>query len=199
MVIHTNGFHDVSVDFCSCQPRASVGEYWQQLMRREWFPATFEKPQSCCTFAALRLFHHLTLQGKLSIYDFYNSLERYTDNAGIHTPKVRQTCPGDCKQILIRAQYRYQAFSRIVRMWRLLKLGMKGGIANTPERPFSDVKPGELSVRCWACPRSGVNLPSGWKNTPIRDQSVLYTKISNVKTNVGQIQIFLVPRCRRML
>lgn len=37
----------------------------------------------------LRLFHHLNLQGKLTAYSFYRSLEYMTDSTGLNRPPVR--------------------------------------------------------------------------------------------------------------
>jgi hypothetical protein len=59
-----------------------------QLMRAQWFPATVHRPGTVVTFRTLRLFHALTIQGKVNAYDFYNGLVRITDGAGLSTPKV---------------------------------------------------------------------------------------------------------------
>jgi hypothetical protein len=80
VVIHVNGIHLVNVDFCGCT-LAPVQR--RQLLRGGWWPATALDPQTCTTFAALNLFHLLSLQGKLSAYDFYRSLEYATDNFGL--------------------------------------------------------------------------------------------------------------------
>jgi len=88
VVIHTNGLHDVAIDYCGCQQPSVVGDEWQQLMRKDWYPGSAEEPQTCCTFEVLRLFHLMTLQGKMSTYDFYAALERRTDNTGLRALKV---------------------------------------------------------------------------------------------------------------
>ena len=90
IVIHTNGLHRVNVDFCQCEAFASgcSGELRQQLLRMEWYPATIHEPQTVCTFCLLEHFHRMTLQGKVTIYDYYGGLEKLTDAAGIESVKV---------------------------------------------------------------------------------------------------------------
>lgn len=80
VVIHTNGIHLIDVDFCGC---TSAPEHRGQLLREGWWPATALDPQTCSTFAVLNMFHLLSLQGKLSAYDFYRALEYATENFGL--------------------------------------------------------------------------------------------------------------------
>ena len=86
IVIHTNGLHNVAVDFCGCEKRTTSNH--QQLIRSEWFPATVHHPQTCATFRLLELFHVVTLTGKLSAHEIYKSLEYLTDNTELDVPKV---------------------------------------------------------------------------------------------------------------
>lgn len=88
MVVHTNGIHNVAVSFCDCRNVGVAGSHRQQLLRRRWYPATHLEPQSCFTFQVLEQFHLLTLQGKLSSYDYYGALEKLTDNVGLSLAKV---------------------------------------------------------------------------------------------------------------
>ena len=83
LVIHTNGFHPVTIQFCQCGQLQDSGTRIQQLLRYKLFPATTTDPSTCCTFAVLKQFHLLTLQSKVSLYDFYASLEKLTDNTGV--------------------------------------------------------------------------------------------------------------------
>lgn len=85
VVLHVNGIHFVNVDFCGCSPAV---EHRQQLLRSAWWPATPLEPQTCSTFAVLNLFHLLSLQGKLSVFDFYRSLEHATVNFSLKKPPV---------------------------------------------------------------------------------------------------------------
>ncbi|KAJ8596339.1 hypothetical protein M405DRAFT_702942, partial [Rhizopogon salebrosus TDB-379] len=119
-----------------------------QLLRVHWFPATPLEPQTCATFDVLRLFHTVNLQGHLSGYDFYKSLEFMTNPTGLNA-------------ILNRLP----AFMIMAREWRHLKSLKRsrrghqlGGMAGTMD--------GELAIRCRACPIPGVNLPRQWLEAP---------------------------------
>lgn len=87
VVLHTTGIHRVSVDFCGCvlhgKPKV---ERRVQLMRTAWWPASTIDPQTCATFALLKDFHLLSLQGKLSVFDYYHALELKSNSSG--TEKV---------------------------------------------------------------------------------------------------------------
>lgn len=86
LVFDTSGPHFITIDYCNCgdEPLKS----WTQVLREKWFPATLSRPQTVFTFDCLETFHELTLQGKTSLYDYYNSLLRRYDNAGLSTPIV---------------------------------------------------------------------------------------------------------------
>ena len=101
VVLHTNGIHNVGLDYCLCQSTEEVGDYWQQLMRRKWFPGSVLEPRTACTFEVLELFHRLTLQGKMSLYDFYAGLEKRTDNTGTLKLKVDIMSVTKCSMSLI--------------------------------------------------------------------------------------------------
>lgn len=84
-VIDLNGIHEVALNFCACekaQPQAV------QIIRRFWFPCTGVRPQTAATIRVLKAFHLLAFEGKCSPYEFYNSLNRATDNTGIYNTKV---------------------------------------------------------------------------------------------------------------
>ncbi|KAL1724984.1 hypothetical protein EV714DRAFT_277963 [Schizophyllum commune] len=155
-VIHVNGLHNVAVDFCGCHSHGPSAPHREQLLQRGLLPATVRDPQTCCTFEVLNQFQLITFQGKLTAYDYYESLECMTDNPGTSGIKKR-----------------YRSFLRCVRIWRYLKMLKRSGRANDQDRRPSDVRPGELGLSCPACPRPGVNLPSGWENAP-REKRYLY-------------------------
>lgn len=67
--------------------------YGTQLMRAKWFPATIDRPRTAFTFDVLNHFHHLTLQGKTTPWDFYNAIVHETDNTGLATPEVSFIVP----------------------------------------------------------------------------------------------------------
>jgi hypothetical protein len=85
VVVHTNGIHLVNLYFCGC---TSSPEPRRQLLREQWWPATVIDPQTVVTFAVLNIFHRLSLQGKVSAYDFYGSLKNATDGFGLSKPPV---------------------------------------------------------------------------------------------------------------
>ena len=81
-VIHTNGIHTVDLAFCGCNEMSEHGTRAQQLLRRRLFPATSTDPQTACTFPLLKSAQLLSLQSKLSLYDYYISIEQLTDATG---------------------------------------------------------------------------------------------------------------------
>ena len=84
-VVHSNGVHDIALDFCDCE---TALPHSIQLLRRYWFPATDTFPHSAATIRVLKKFHLLAFEGKCSPYEYYNSLARATDNTGIYATKV---------------------------------------------------------------------------------------------------------------
>ncbi|KAJ7578939.1 hypothetical protein C8J56DRAFT_796992 [Mycena floridula] len=156
-VVHTNGIHTVSLDFCQCYQGSTAGLEYQQLLRNEWFPATHLEPQTAATFRVIEQFHLLTLTGKVTPYDFYTSLQRLTDNTG-------------CEKL----PDRYRGFLRMAREYRHLIACKRAGRGNDEDRGVSETRPGEIAVQCPACPRPGVNLPNGWENAS-SDQKFIYT------------------------
>ncbi|KAJ3722200.1 hypothetical protein C8R42DRAFT_641636 [Lentinula raphanica] len=135
--------------YCSCPNQLLAGEWWQQLLRRRWFLATHIDPQTAATYQVMNMFHVLTLQGKVTMYDFYAGLEKMTDNAG-----------------LVTLPDRYRSFSRMIKEWRHLKMAKRSGRGNDAERSLAETRSGEMGMKCPACPRPDVNLPSNWKDAP---------------------------------
>ena len=78
-VVHVNGIHQVNIWFCACNLAVHHGDCVQQLLRRRLFPATTTDPQSGSTFSLLESAHILSVQLKLSLYDYYISIETLTD------------------------------------------------------------------------------------------------------------------------
>ncbi|KAJ7705144.1 hypothetical protein B0H16DRAFT_1747395 [Mycena metata] len=148
VVIHTNGIHEVMVDACDCADnRLDAGPPEVQMLRAGWFPTTDDKPRTCATLECLDHFRLTTHQAKTTIYDYYATLEKLTDNTGVKPP------------------YRYHAFIRMCREYgHLLMLILAGrlhcglGVAGT--------QPGQCTVLCPCCPRPGVNLPDDWEQAP---------------------------------
>ncbi|KAJ7494547.1 hypothetical protein B0H11DRAFT_2155926 [Mycena galericulata] len=145
VVLNWNGLHNVAVDFCGCTDAHVAGSRRQQLLQMSWYPSTHTEPQTAATFRVLEMFHIMTLQGKVTTYDFYSGLEKMTDNTGI------------CKM-----KDRYKSFMRMMREWRHLLMLKRAGRGNDTERKVAETKAGELAVTCPACPQPGVNLPEDW-------------------------------------
>lgn len=93
-VIDSNGIFEVKVLFCGCS-RASGHSFPQytQLIRAGWFPATMNIPHTAVTFRCLDDFGHKSNQGKLTGYDYYNSLMHMMDSPELDPPKVSEHRP----------------------------------------------------------------------------------------------------------
>ena len=88
VIFDISGPHPVTIDYCQCGDQHLSTR--NQLLRERWFPATLVRPQTVFTFDCLETFHELTLQGKTSLYDYYHTLLRRSDNAGLSNPVVSQ-------------------------------------------------------------------------------------------------------------
>ncbi|KAL4261007.1 hypothetical protein AB1N83_010110 [Pleurotus pulmonarius] len=156
VVLHVNGIHVLTIRFCACDEVHGHGSPRQQLLRRRWFPATFEQPQTSATFRLLEHFHMQTLQGKVTIYDYYSALQKLTDNTGLE-----------------RIPIRYKEFVRMKREYAHLKSLKRAGRGHDTTG-VAGTKNGELTVRCPACPSPGINLPKDWQFAP-EEKQFLYT------------------------
>ncbi|KAL1940902.1 hypothetical protein VTO73DRAFT_7538 [Trametes versicolor] len=156
VVLHINGVHVVNIQFCECKPETRR----VQLLRMKWWPATPLEPKTCATFALLRQFHLLNLQGKVTAYDFYRSLELGTDNTGLESLPDRSS-----------------AFATMVRQWRHITMA-KGAGRGHDASLIEGTKQGGLAVACRACPQPGVNLPLGWEDVPPEDAWLYQLMIS---------------------
>lgn len=141
-VLHTNGIHEVALDYCNCE--RAVPKHIQ-LLRRGLYPASQMDMKSCATFRLLEQLHLFALTSKSSTYNFYQALEKLTNNIGIKLPKSR-----------------YRALLRMVLQWRHLKMLKRGGRAHDVSGA-AGTKDGELGLVCPSCPLPGINLPEDWK------------------------------------
>ncbi|KAF8834341.1 hypothetical protein BDN67DRAFT_1048589 [Paxillus ammoniavirescens] len=145
IVIDTLGIHVVSLDFCNCEKLEALT---QQLLCMSWFPATPTHPRTAATFRLLTQFHLISLESKISAYEFYNALSRLVNNMG-----------------LMPAKNRYEEFLRIARQWRHLKMVKCAGRAYDP-LGLKATGEGECAVVCPACPQPRKNLPSNFLDVP---------------------------------
>ncbi|KAL1749441.1 hypothetical protein FB107DRAFT_225375, partial [Schizophyllum commune] len=150
-VIHHNGIHCVSVDFCHCG-RGQGLHHRQQLMRNGWWPASIANPQTCATIACLRHFHKLNNLSKVAVYEYYRALQQLTDNTGANTVIDK-----------------HRVFMFIIRQWRHILLLKRGGRGHVNDG-VATTQNGQLALRCPACPHPGRNLPAGWESAPTSDR-----------------------------
>ncbi|KAF7372487.1 hypothetical protein MVEN_00110400 [Mycena venus] len=128
-----------------------------QLLHTRLYPATGTNPRSAATFGALERFDLLSLESKCSVYQFYNSLARETDNTG--SEPLRE---------------RYEEFLRMTRQWQNLHLLKRAGRGHDPaEDRIATTNPGECALLCPACPQPGKNLPPRWEKFPF-EKGYLY-------------------------
>ncbi|KAJ3792384.1 hypothetical protein GGU11DRAFT_750096 [Lentinula aff. detonsa] len=147
IVDHTTGVHATKVTFCGC----SDSSKWQQLMNANLFPATVAEPQTAFTFGTLRNWQLITLQSKITAYDYVRALRRLTDN--VFTGNVPDV---------------YRQFLFVTRIWPLLEAEKRFGRLHGngmnemyPRRPKDN-----LMVYCLTCPEPEVNMETDWENTP---------------------------------
>ena len=146
LVLHSNGIHQVAIRYCRC---SKVIPQHLQLLHQGLYPASQISVKTCASFQLLDLLHKLSLTTKSLTYDFYQVLEKLTNNMGINIPKLR-----------------YKALFQMSIQWWHLKLLKWGGHAHDPSSA-AGTKSGELAVVCPSCPHSGINLPEGWEEAPI--------------------------------
>ncbi|KAK0458719.1 uncharacterized protein EV420DRAFT_1642445 [Desarmillaria tabescens] len=171
-VLDLEGIQTLYIDYCYCTQSRSR---WWQLLRARLFPSTIVEPQIVATFHTLEIFHMLSFMSKVSGYEFYHTLVRLSDNTGTCIPPNR-----------------FQAFMRMVREWRHLKL-LKRKLDKSP-RDFKDTPPrelpvpaGSLAVKCPACPWPGINLEEGWENDT--DEPWKYTLYIAIDANFRLVRL----------
>ncbi|KAJ6463767.1 hypothetical protein C8R47DRAFT_1079761 [Mycena vitilis] len=144
-----NGVHEINVDFCGCRTNGGHSPPVLprlQLLRACWWPATTLGPNTCATFAVVKLFQIMSCLGKISAYDFLRALEKCTNGDGRDKPPDRR-----------------KPFMHIVRQWRETKRLKRHGRAHR-RGGAKGTKRGELTLACRACPHPGWNLPDDWQN-----------------------------------
>ncbi|KIK42376.1 hypothetical protein CY34DRAFT_83691, partial [Suillus luteus UH-Slu-Lm8-n1] len=160
-LIHSNGIHEIGLDYCGCN---TAQTRTKQLLRVSWFPATISDPRTAATFQVLEQYHLLSFESKASGYEFYHAIARLTDNTGL--------CP---------RKDQYEAFLRMVREWRHLKMLKRTGRGHDPDG-VEGTGEGECAVLCPACPQPGKNLPDDWQDAP-NDKRWLYALFIAIDAN----------------
>ena len=87
VVIDTSGVHEVGLDYCGCRALAGGNEA-SQLLRFRLYPATVHTPNTAVTFRCLHHFQLLSFESKCSVYEYFQTLVRESDNTGLKNVKV---------------------------------------------------------------------------------------------------------------
>ncbi|KAG9317043.1 hypothetical protein JVU11DRAFT_1229 [Chiua virens] len=156
-----NMIHTLAIQFCGC---SQAPHHDIRLLCTGWFPVSGERPQTAFAFNVLSHFHELILQSKTTAHDFYQTLVRQTDNAG-----------------LSKTFHGYKEFTRTVHEWQNLMCLKRGGRAHDPAS-IEATTPGSLAVECPACPHPGQNLPDSWDKVGIASK-FLYALYLSLDTN----------------
>ncbi|KAG1847185.1 hypothetical protein DFJ58DRAFT_717237 [Suillus subalutaceus] len=148
VVLDCNGVHEVGLDFYRCE---SAQPHITQLL---------------CPlhFSVLEYFQMLSFKSKASVWEFYNTIARLTDNTGIRVLKNR-----------------YESFLHMVREWCFI-MQMKRCSQGHHPGGIKTIEAGTCAVLCPACPHPSKNLPVGWENTPLEFQ-FLYALFLAIDTN----------------
>lgn len=146
-VVHTNGIHNIAMISCECRGH-DILPY--DLLAARLLPASFDRIRTIFSAQLLDHFRLCNLELKATAYQFYHLLKRLTNPMG----------PAEVVDL-------YREFRRMSRIWRWMKRLKWAGIGNKV-RKAKDVKAGELTIFCPACPQPGVNIPENWKEDPAR-------------------------------
>jgi CxC2 like cysteine cluster associated with KDZ transposases len=156
VIVHCNAVHRIPVRWCRCPGHSS---YDIQALDAGLFPASYKRLKTLFTFHVLDDFLAENQECKTSAYHYFEKLRRFTSSSFPHTVPVRAS--RHCKAFVLTVlQDRYRELIRLTRQWRDLKRLKWNGFAHSPRTPL----PGELAVRCPACPQPGINLPTDWKD-----------------------------------
>ncbi|KAG1732422.1 uncharacterized protein EDB91DRAFT_1238762 [Suillus paluster] len=128
----------VGLDFCGCE---SAQPHITQLLCVHLFPSTTTDPKSAATFHVLEYFQMLSFKFKASVWEFYNTIARLTDNTGILVLK-------DC----------YESFLQMICEWRFIMQMKCCGQGHHPGG-IKKIEASTCAVLCPACPHPSKNLP----------------------------------------
>jgi hypothetical protein len=85
LVFDCKGYHCVALDYCGCKCRNPC----EQLLEVGWYPALVDRPRTAFMFSFLDMFERITMQGKITLHDYYLSVVHKTNNAGTLPPVVQ--------------------------------------------------------------------------------------------------------------
>ncbi|TFK70509.1 hypothetical protein BDN72DRAFT_766352, partial [Pluteus cervinus] len=164
IILHTNGLHEVGLDYCKC---AFSAPYPIQLLRYRLYPATLGNPQTAASFTLLRHAHILSFESKCSVYELYHTISRLSDNSGV-----------------VPQRNRYQSLLNMLRQYRNLKMLKRAGRVYE-EGGIKTTGAGQLAILCPACPHPGINLSPNWMHAPAEKRyfSWLYALFLSIDAN----------------
>lgn len=88
-VVHTAGVQPILIRYCGCTDKMlHTVEHPLQLWQAGLWPAMYTQTQTIFTQHVLRDFHQISLQAKISAYNYIAALKRLTNNAFTHEVKV---------------------------------------------------------------------------------------------------------------
>ncbi|KAI1784147.1 hypothetical protein LXA43DRAFT_1101707 [Ganoderma leucocontextum] len=137
VVIDIEGIHELPFTFCVC-PNANTDDI--QLLDLGYYPASSTCPKTVFTKRVLDDFLLANRECKTSPRNYYNKLRRVTNPSLPHMD-------------------RYKELLRVSHQWRVQQMRKTAGFGHRDE----DIGPGDLAVRCPACPQPDLNLPDDWK------------------------------------
>jgi len=89
VLFDVSGVHTIRVTYCFCNNNGvQSGNRRIQLLRAQWFPASWYRPGTAFTFRLLDFAHKLQTRSKVNLYDFYASLVSIHNSAGLSPPIV---------------------------------------------------------------------------------------------------------------
>ncbi|KAJ3768469.1 hypothetical protein FB446DRAFT_650383, partial [Lentinula raphanica] len=113
------------------------------------FPAIVAEPQTAFTkFGTLQQWQLMTLQSKITAYDYIRVLRRQTDN--VFTGNVLDV---------------YKQFQFVSHIWPLLEAEKQSTEQSDTEK-YPRRLTNNLMVYCPACPKADINMEPGWEKTP---------------------------------
>lgn len=155
-VVHSNGLHRIAMISCQCNGEDVLP---LDLFAAHLLPASFKRIKTLFTTQVLDMYRLCNLELKASAYQFYQFIRRVTN----------PMAPGDVINL-------YREFRRMSRLWRWMKKLKWAGYAGSTTS-VAEVRPGELSIYCPACPQPNINIPDDWKIDParyVKDSFILY-------------------------
>nr|VWP01792.1 Cytochrome P450 monooxygenase AKT7 (EC (AK-toxin biosynthesis protein 7) [Ganoderma boninense] len=140
VVVDLEGVHELPFSFCAC-PNAVRDDL--QLIDLGYYPASIQLPKTVFTKRVLDDFLLSNKECKTSARNYYNKLRRTTNPAFPHMVPDR-----------------YKELLRVSRQWRNIQTRIQAGFGHRVDT----IGPGDLAIRCPACPQPDTNLPDGWQN-----------------------------------